>query len=48
LEAEWALLVFLVTAKAALEEFERAVAAGDGEKDVAAAVEQLRNSHFEN
>ena len=38
------LSVELVTAKAALEDFQRAIAAGHGEKDIAAVVEPFRKS----
>ena len=39
------LSVELVTATAALEEFQRAIAAGHGEKDIAAVVEPMRENH---
>jgi 3-hydroxyisobutyrate dehydrogenase-like beta-hydroxyacid dehydrogenase len=38
------LSVKLVTAKAALEDFQKAIATGHGEKDIAAVVEPFRKS----
>ena len=35
----------LMTARAALEDFQRAIATGHGEKDIAAVVEPLRTHH---
>ena len=39
------LSIELATAAAALETFQNGIAAGDGEKDIAAVVEQFRNGH---